>query len=57
MIKQHQAWGERFDLDEGTFERLKTANANILSLKVVRHVAPQFTVVIDDKKPNTVHSF
>ena len=57
MIKQYQAWGECFDLDEGTFERLKGANVNILSLQVVRHVAPQFSVIIDDKKPNIVHSF
>jgi hypothetical protein len=57
MIKQHQAWGECFDLDERTFERLKGANVDILSLQVVRHVAPQFSVVIDDKKPNIVHSF
>jgi hypothetical protein len=57
MTKQYQGWGECFDPDEGTFERLKGANVNILSLQMARQVAPQFSVVIDDKKPNIIHWF
>ena len=57
MTKQDQAWRECFDLEERIFERLKGANADILSLQVVRHAAPQLSVVIADKKSNIVHSF